>query len=105
MGDSLLLPRSPTECDPVEALRERRGAGLTVAELARRLRVGEDKIRGWIRRGELRAINVAMSPCGKPRWVVSPESLAEFERRRTSSPPPPPKRRRKKTTEIDYYPD
>ena len=80
--------------------------GLTVRDVARRYRVGEDKVRGWIRRGELRAINTAAVLCGKPRWVVMPEALAEFERRRTGGAPPKPARRRRRRTEIvDYYPD
>ena len=80
--------------------------GLTVRDVARRYRVGEDKVRGWIRRGELRAINTAAVLCGKPRWVVTPEALAEFERRRTGGAPPKPARRRRRRTEIvDYYPD
>ena len=32
-------------------------AGLTVADVARRYRVSPDKVRGWIARGELIAIN------------------------------------------------
>jgi excisionase family DNA binding protein len=78
-------------------------AGLTVPDLARRLRVGQDKVRGWIRRGELRAINTAAALCGRPRWVVQPDALAEFEARRTASVPPKPARRRRLTVR-DYYP-
>jgi transposase len=80
-------------------------AGLTVAEVARRYRVGEDKVRGWIRRGELRAINTATALCGKPRWVILPDDLVTFEKRRTSEPPPKPVRRRKQTHIRDYSPD
>ena len=79
--------------------------GLTTREVARRYRIGEDNVRGLIARGELRAINTAAVLCGRPRWVVTAEQLAEFERRRASGPPPTPKPKRKKTTEIDYYPD
>ena len=50
-------------------------AGLTVADVARRYRVGEDKVRGWIARGELRAVNTATVLCGRPRWVISPDAL------------------------------
>src|SRR5690349_3173410 len=81
-------------------------AGLTVRDVARRYRVGEDKVRGWIRRGELRAVNTADNPCGKPRWVVPPEALSDFERRRAGGEPPKPRRRRRpKAGFIDYYPD
>jgi hypothetical protein len=80
-------------------------AGLTVADVARRYRVSPDKVRAWIKRGELSAINTAAALCGKPRWVVMPEALSAFERRRAGGPPPKPARRRKRTQEIDYYQD
>jgi hypothetical protein len=79
--------------------------GLTVSEVARRYRVGEDKVRGWVRRGELAAINTAAVLCGKPRWVILPEALASFEKRRTSEPPPAPTRRTRKPTWHDFFPD
>jgi hypothetical protein len=79
--------------------------GLTVRDVSLRYRVGEDKVRGWIRRGELRAVNTATTLCGKPRWVIPVEALAEFECRRTASPPPKPPRRRRCPEMIDFYPD
>src|SRR5262249_28100204 len=78
---------------------------LTVADLARRFRVGPDKIRRWIERGELRAINTAAALCGRPRWVVTAEALAEFERRRAGGPPPRPQPRRRRLAAVDYYPE
>ena len=79
--------------------------GLTTYDVARCFRVGTDTVRGWIQRGELRAINTAKIKCGKPRWVVTPEALAEFERRRQGGPAEKPKPRRKRRTElIDFYP-
>ena len=80
-------------------------AGYTVADLARRLRVGEDKVRSWIKSGELRGINTAAALCGKPRWVITPDALAEFEKRRAGGPPPRPPRRRRRSEAIDFYPD
>jgi hypothetical protein len=62
-------------------------------------------VRAWIGRGELKAINTATALCGKPRWVVTVESLAEFERRRAGGPPPKPERRRKRSYAVDYFPD
>jgi hypothetical protein len=79
-------------------------AGLTVRDVARRYRVGEDKVRGWIARGDLRGVNTAAVLAGKPRWVVTPEALAEFERRRAVSSPPKPQRRRRRQALVDYYP-
>jgi transposase len=81
------------------------GAGLTVREVARRYRVGEDKVRGWIARCELKAINTATALCGRPRWVIPAEALVNFEKGRTSTPVPKPTRRRRRSQEIDFYPD
>ena len=82
-------------------------AGLTVRDVARRYRVGEDKVRGWISRGELAAINTASALCGKPRWVILPDALAAFERRRAGGPKVQPKPRRRLRTSgmVDYFPD
>jgi excisionase family DNA binding protein len=89
---------------PIEALRALPASGLTVRDVARRYRVSEDKVRAWVRRGELRAINTAATLCGKPRWVITPEALAEFEKGRCGSPPPKPQRRPRQQTFIDFYP-
>jgi hypothetical protein len=80
-------------------------AGLTVAEFARRYRVGEDKVRGWIDKGDLKAINTATDMCGKPRWVITPDSLAAFEKKRAGGPTPKPQRRRRQPAVIDFVPD
>src|SRR5262249_23473377 len=79
--------------------------GYTTADLARRYRVGEDKVRAWINRGELRAVNTAAALCGKPRWAVTADALAEFERRRQGGPPPKPTRRKRQPALVDYFPD
>jgi excisionase family DNA binding protein len=92
--------------DPVEAPHGRPAAGLTVAEVARRYRVSPDKVRAWIARGELKAVNTAAVLCGRPRWVIPAESLAEFEKTRRGGPAPKPQRqRRRHAQEIDFYPD
>jgi hypothetical protein len=80
--------------------------GYTVADLCRRWKVGADKIRGFLRRGELIGINVATNLVGKPQWRITPESVEQFERRRTSASPPKPARRRKQPAGfIDFFPD
>lgn len=80
--------------------------GLTVADIAKRFRVSPDKVRGWIRRGELHALNTSDIRCGKPRFVVTPDSLVAFERGRQAATPTTPKpQRRKQTHIIDFYPD
>jgi hypothetical protein len=78
--------------------------GLTVADVARRYRVSPDKVRAWIARSELAAVNTAAVLCGKPRWIILPDALAAFERRRAGGPAPKP-RRRARLAQVDYYPD
>jgi len=90
----------------VESIRP--APGLTVSQLAKRYHVSPDKIRNWIRKGELRALNVASRLCGRPRFVVTADSLAEFERGREAATPdaPKPKRRRRRPAGfIDFFPD
>jgi hypothetical protein len=82
-----------------------RSFGYTVADLCRRWRCGSDKIRGFLRRGELVGVNVATNLSAKPQWRITPESVERFEQRRSSAPPPKPARRKKKTTKVDFYPD
>jgi transposase-like protein len=80
--------------------------GHTVADVARRYRVGEDKVRAWVRRGELAAVNVASSLCARPQLRITPEALAAFERGRSTAPPPRPARRRRQPAGmVDYFPD
>jgi hypothetical protein len=80
--------------------------GYTPREIARRYRVSPDKVRAWIVRGELAAINTAPQLCGRPRWVVTPEALATFERGRAAgAPTEPAARRRRQVGLVDYYPD
>jgi hypothetical protein len=79
--------------------------GYTPNELAKVLRVSPDRIRSWIKTGQLGAIDTATTLCRRPRYVILPHLLAEFERRRAAGPPPKPQRRRRRTALVDYYPD
>jgi hypothetical protein len=75
-----------------------------VADLCRRWKVGPDKIRRFLHRGELIGVNVATTLAGKPQWRITPQSVEEFERRRSSAPPPKPTRRRQRRELVDFYP-
>lgn len=79
--------------------------GYTTADLSRRYRVSEEKVRKWIRDGLLKAINTSDVKCAKPRFVVPPEALDDFERTRAAATPPKAQRRKPKSTVIDFYPD
>ena len=80
--------------------------GFTPNELARLLRVSPDKVRLWIKRGELSAIDTAPSHSRKPRFIVLPVHLEEFQQRRRvkTAAPKPARRRRQPVGEIDFYP-
>jgi hypothetical protein len=67
--------------------------------------VSVTRIRRWIEAGALGAINTAPNRYCRPRYVVLPEHLAEFERRNRVTPPPKPTPRRKLPANlIDYFP-
>jgi hypothetical protein len=88
-----------------EAVETRPERGLTTADVARLLRVSEDKIRRWLRSGELVGVNTATTLSARPRWVISPMALEEFQRKRTSAPPPKPARKQRRSPQVDFYPD
>lgn len=80
--------------------------GYTVAQVAARYRVSGDKVRTWIRNGELKAINTANRLKAKPRFLILPDSLADFEKGRRVIPILKRTRARRITDgEIDYFPD
>ena len=68
---------------------------LTLPEVARELRVRESKIKTWIVRGELTAVNVAERQSGRPRYRIRRSDLDTFLLSRTVVPPPPPSPRRR----------
>lgn len=80
-------------------------ATFTVRDLCGRYGVTEHTVLGWIRAGELRAINVGRrAGAAKPRWRVTAAALAAFEQRRTSTLPPPRTRRRRTSDDvIEFY--
>jgi hypothetical protein len=67
----------------------------TPPQLGKRYRCKPSKIIALIRAGELRGIDTALPGSSRPRFVISPEAVAEFERRRSVGPLPAPVRRRK----------
>jgi transposase len=44
--------------------------------------VGIGKVLAWIKSGDLKAVNVATNRSQRPRWAISPDAIAEFERLR-----------------------
>jgi len=78
----------------------------SVREVAERLGVSAHAVLGWIRAGELRAVNVASSPrCRRPSWRISPAALADFEAARSCRPVTrrQPLKRGKQGDVIEFY--
>jgi excisionase family DNA binding protein len=85
--------------------RRSHGTRLTPPQLARQLGVSPDKIVGWIRSGELRAVNIAANPKGRPRYIIDPKDVEAFEARRSIHKTPSVPRRRKRTSDdvIEFF--
>jgi excisionase family DNA binding protein len=82
------------------------GSTLSVRDLCERYGVSEHTVLGWIRSGELRAVNVGRRPgTKKPRWRITAEALQAFELARTPTPSPSRAQRRKKRPAgvIEFY--
>jgi hypothetical protein len=82
------------------------GRYLTPPQIAHRLQMSPDRIIAAIRRGELRAADVAEPGTIRPRWRIAPEWLDAWLRSRMQAPPPPPqaqRRTRRPTHVIDRY--
>jgi hypothetical protein len=67
-------------------------------------RVSEDKIRAWIRSGELSAVNTAGPRSNKPRFVILPHALEQFAAARSPAKPPKAAPRKRRTARKDYFP-
>jgi len=82
---------------------------LTPAAVAARLGVGVGKVLGWIRRGQLRGIDVAAEPGpGKRRrWRVTLADLAAFEAARATghlpAPPVSVQKSRKPASTVENF--
>lgn len=74
---------------------------LTPPQIGRQLGISPEKVIGFIRRGELRAVDVSNHPgIGKPRFRVDPIELEAFLLRRSATPAPKAKRRRRRDPAI-----
>jgi len=73
--------------------------------LARRYGVEPEKILHWIRSGELRAVNIATRPTGRPRFLIDEADVLVFEERRVARPPAISPRRRRAEPErmVEFF--
>lgn len=85
------------QMSPATKSTDASGRYLTPPEIAKRLRVSNGKVLGWIRRAELKAVNVGNG--FRPRYRISPDGLASFLASREVQPPPPPARRKRRMPE------
>ena len=69
---------------------------LSPPAIGKRLGVKPDKVRAWIRSGELRASDFAKKLGGRPRYKVHVTALISFEQCRAVKPPTITVRRRRK---------
>lgn len=76
---------------------------LTPPEIAARLGCKAETVCGWIKSGELKAINLARRGAMKPRFRISPESLAAFELARSVVPREPVVRRKPMNMEMKRF--
>ena len=74
---------------------------LTPPQVARRYGVKAERVIGWIRSGELRAINVASKASRRPRFRIDPADLTVFENGRLAATAPKiTRRRRRKNSDV-----
>lgn len=73
---------------------------LTPPQVAHRLGVKVERVRNWIRSGELQAVDLASRSSTRPRFRVDPVALALFEQRRRVGTEPVPSRARTRSPEI-----
>jgi hypothetical protein len=76
--------------------------GLTPNGVARLLRVSPDRVRAWIARGELAAVNTATAGA-KPRYIVLPQHLAAWEASHRVNAQPVRRRRRRSTVDCEDF--
>ena len=78
---------------------------LGVGDIAQSWRVNESKVLGFIKTGELKAVNVATKAGGLPRWRISPADLEAFAAARSASPQQPVSRRprRKAGHVVEFF--
>ncbi|HEV3022085.1 MAG TPA: helix-turn-helix domain-containing protein [Pirellulales bacterium] len=74
-------------------------------ELAAELGVSWSKVIGWIKSGELVAVNLAAQPGRRPQWRIARTDLELFLARRSATPTPRATRRRRKPAGevIQFY--
>ena len=68
---------------------------ITPPALAKQWGVSADKVLAFIRRGELRAIDISTNRGGRPRYLIDRKDIEAFELSRAVIPPAPRQKRRR----------
>lgn len=79
---------------------------LTPPQLARRWGVAAEKVNALINSGQLKAVNLAVNPKGRPRYRIYVSEVERFEEARSTKPPIPKVRRRRRaaaTAGKEYF--
>jgi hypothetical protein len=76
---------------------------LTPPQLARRYGVKAERVIGWIRSGELRAIDLASKGSTRPRFRIDPKDIELFELRRSVQPAVKTMRRKRTPTDVTAF--
>lgn len=89
---------------PLPPVKIAEGRTYSVRDLQLRYRVTDHTVLGWIRDGDLKAINTGRSLAKKkPRWSITEEQLRDFERLRTSPERASPVRRKKRDAGVIQF--
>lgn len=72
-------------------------------EIAQELGIDVGKVLRWIRDGQLKAVNVAASLKGRPRWRISTAELDAFLRAREAPAPAARRRRKQQATGVTEF--
>lgn len=75
----------------------------TPPQLAAEYGCSSETIHSHIKAGRLKAFSLSPPNCKRPRWLISPEAVAEFERTYAYQTTPKPRRSRRKTKAFTEY--
>lgn len=77
----------------------------TPPELAKRLGIATEKVLGWIKTEDLKAVNVATNLAGRPRWRIAASAVEDFfqARQNLATLPKPERRRMPRSGVINFY--
>jgi hypothetical protein len=85
-----------------EKLRATESA-MTPPQVAKRWRVSSDKVLAFVKKGELKAFNVALSEHGRPRFRVLIDDVLDFEQRRTVKQKSKTRRQRNRRSDVIHF--